>query len=48
MEVDVSSMTGESDHVEVEVDRERNPFLFSGSKVADGYARMLHYKKQPI
>ncbi|RVW54700.1 Calcium-transporting ATPase 12, plasma membrane-type [Vitis vinifera] len=39
MEVDESSMTGESDHVEV--DRERNPFLFSGSKVADGYARML-------
>ena len=39
MEVDESSMTGESDHVEV--DRQRNPFLFSGSKVADGYARML-------
>ncbi|KAJ9696035.1 hypothetical protein PVL29_008343 [Vitis rotundifolia] len=39
MQVDESSMTGESDHVEV--DRERNPFLFSGSKVADGYARML-------
>ncbi|KAJ9696037.1 hypothetical protein PVL29_008345 [Vitis rotundifolia] len=39
MQVDESSMTGESDHVKV--DRERNPFLFSGSKVADGYARML-------
>ena len=39
MQVDESSMTGESDHVEV--DRERNPFLLSGSKVADGYARML-------
>ncbi|KAE8731558.1 Calcium-transporting ATPase 8, plasma membrane-type [Hibiscus syriacus] len=32
-------MTGESDHVEV--DTNRNPFLLSGTKVADGYARML-------
>lgn len=39
MQVDESSMTGESEHVEV--DSEKNPFLFSGSKVADGYARML-------
>ncbi|XP_022758299.1 calcium-transporting ATPase 12, plasma membrane-type-like [Durio zibethinus] len=39
LQVDESSMTGESDHVEV--DTTRNPFLFSGSKVADGYAQML-------
>ncbi|GLT64889.1 hypothetical protein SLA2020_373530 [Shorea laevis] len=37
--VDESSMTGESDHVEV--DSVRNPFLLSGSKVGDGYAQML-------
>ncbi|XP_031286840.1 putative calcium-transporting ATPase 13, plasma membrane-type [Pistacia vera] len=37
--LDESSMTGESDHVEV--NSSRNPFLFSGTKVADGYARML-------
>lgn len=37
--VDESSMTGESDHVEV--DGTQNPFLLSGSKVADGYARMV-------
>ncbi|XWS08904.1 hypothetical protein CRYUN_Cryun40dG0040600 [Craigia yunnanensis] len=39
LQVDESSMTGESDHVEV--NRRQNPFLFSGTKVADGYARML-------
>ena len=39
LQVDESSMTGESDHVEV--DATMNPFLFSGSKVADGYAQML-------
>ncbi|XWS36349.1 hypothetical protein CRYUN_Cryun20dG0077600 [Craigia yunnanensis] len=39
LQVDESSMTGESDHVEV--DASRNPFLFSGSKVADGYSQML-------
>ncbi|XVE73050.1 hypothetical protein DITRI_Ditri11bG0086700 [Diplodiscus trichospermus] len=39
LQVDESSMTGESDHVEV--DATRNPVLFSGSKVADGYAQML-------
>lgn len=39
LQVDESSMTGESDHVEV--DSHQNPFLFSGSKIADGYARML-------
>ncbi|XP_034685164.1 putative calcium-transporting ATPase 13, plasma membrane-type [Vitis riparia] len=39
LQVDESSMTGESDHVEV--DTSLNPFLFSGTKVADGYARML-------
>lgn len=38
-QVDESSMTGESD--DVEVDSTRNPFLLSGSKVADGYSRML-------
>lgn len=32
-------MTGESDHVEV--NSNQNPFLFSGTKVADGYAQML-------
>ncbi|XVF21696.1 hypothetical protein REPUB_Repub12eG0112400 [Reevesia pubescens] len=39
LQVDESSMTGESEHVEV--DATSNPFLFSGSKVADGYAQML-------
>ncbi|PKI77764.1 hypothetical protein CRG98_001812, partial [Punica granatum] len=37
--VDESSMTGESDHVEVNLSS--NPFLVSGTKVADGYARMI-------
>ncbi|KAK4258023.1 hypothetical protein QN277_007534 [Acacia crassicarpa] len=32
-------MTGESDHVEINGDK--NPFLFSGTKVADGFAKML-------
>ncbi|KAL0388532.1 UNVERIFIED_CONTAM: putative calcium-transporting ATPase 13, plasma membrane-type [Sesamum radiatum] len=39
LQVDESSMTGESDHVEIDLDK--NPFLFSGTKVADGYAKML-------
>ncbi|CAI9107743.1 OLC1v1007178C1 [Oldenlandia corymbosa var. corymbosa] len=39
LQVDESSMTGESDHVQV--DSTQNPFLISGSKVADGYGRML-------
>ncbi|KAK0607868.1 hypothetical protein LWI29_021741 [Acer saccharum] len=39
LQVDESSMTGESDHVEV--NRSHNPFLFSGTKVVDGYASML-------
>ncbi|KAK4774343.1 hypothetical protein SAY86_009278 [Trapa natans] len=39
LRVDESSMTGESDHVEV--NRNSNPFLVSGTKVADGYARMI-------
>ncbi|GKU86484.1 hypothetical protein SLEP1_g1000 [Rubroshorea leprosula] len=39
LQVDESSMTGESDHVEV--DSVHNPFLLSGSKVGDGYAQML-------
>jgi Ca2+-transporting ATPase len=38
LQVDESSMTGESDHVEVNCS---HPFLVSGTKVADGYARML-------
>ncbi|PIN21458.1 Calcium-transporting ATPase [Handroanthus impetiginosus] len=39
LQVDESSMTGESDHVEI--DQSKNPFLFSGTKVVDGYAKML-------
>ncbi|KAJ4828597.1 Calcium-transporting ATPase 12, plasma membrane-type [Turnera subulata] len=39
LQVDESSMTGESDHVCV--NSKENPFLLSGSKVADGYGRML-------
>ncbi|XVE81697.1 hypothetical protein DITRI_Ditri15bG0086400 [Diplodiscus trichospermus] len=39
LQVDESSMTGESDHVEVNLNQ--NPFLLSGTKVADGFARML-------
>ncbi|CAK7346516.1 unnamed protein product [Dovyalis caffra] len=39
LEVDESSITGESDHVAVNT--KENPFLLSGSKIADGYARML-------
>ena len=39
LQVDESSMTGESDHVEI--NSHHNPFLFSGTKVADGYAQML-------
>ncbi|KAG6621496.1 hypothetical protein I3842_Q024100 [Carya illinoinensis] len=38
LQVDESSMTGESDHVEVNC---RHPFLVSGTKVVDGYAQML-------
>ncbi|XP_054822361.1 putative calcium-transporting ATPase 13, plasma membrane-type [Prosopis cineraria] len=39
LKVDESSMTGESDLVEINGDK--NPFLFSGTKVADGFAKML-------
>ncbi|XP_019180794.1 PREDICTED: putative calcium-transporting ATPase 13, plasma membrane-type [Ipomoea nil] len=39
LQVDESSMTGESDHVEINHDQ--NPFLISGTKVADGYGRFL-------
>lgn len=39
LRVDESSMTGESDHVEV--NRDSHPFLVSGTKVVDGYATML-------
>jgi Ca2+-transporting ATPase len=38
LQLDESSMTEESDHVEVNCN---HPFLFSGTKVVDGYARML-------
>ncbi|KAF3965649.1 hypothetical protein CMV_010192 [Castanea mollissima] len=38
LKVDESSMTGESDHVEID---ERNPFLLSGTKVMDGFGFML-------
>ncbi|KAF8017958.1 hypothetical protein BT93_H2993 [Corymbia citriodora subsp. variegata] len=38
LRVDESSMTGESDHVEVDSE---NPFLLSGTKVIDGYGRMM-------
>ncbi|XP_027343236.1 putative calcium-transporting ATPase 13, plasma membrane-type, partial [Abrus precatorius] len=37
--VDESSMTGESDHVNV--NGNTNPFLISGTKVTDGFANML-------
>ncbi|CAN1137157.1 Calcium-transporting ATPase 12, plasma membrane-type [Linum perenne] len=39
LQIDESSMTGESDHVEV--DSVENPFMFSGCKVANGYGRMV-------
>ncbi|RVX03853.1 putative calcium-transporting ATPase 13, plasma membrane-type [Vitis vinifera] len=39
LQVDESSMTGKGGCVEVNSDK--NPFLLSGTKVADGYARML-------
>ncbi|CAI8614240.1 unnamed protein product [Vicia faba] len=39
LQVDESSMTGESDHVEIEP--LRAPFLLSGAKVVDGYGQML-------
>ncbi|GMN46792.1 hypothetical protein TIFTF001_015978 [Ficus carica] len=39
LQADESSMTGESDHVEIS--SKQNPFLFAGTKVADGYAKML-------
>ncbi|XP_061991780.1 putative calcium-transporting ATPase 13, plasma membrane-type [Rosa rugosa] len=39
LEVDESSMTGESDHVEI--NQSQNPFLFSGTKVVNGHAQML-------
>ncbi|XP_059644022.1 putative calcium-transporting ATPase 13, plasma membrane-type [Cornus florida] len=39
LKVDESSMTGESDHVEV--NEAANPFLLSGTKVTDGYGHML-------
>ncbi|XP_070042370.1 putative calcium-transporting ATPase 13, plasma membrane-type [Nicotiana tomentosiformis] len=39
LQVDESSMTGESDHVEINLSQ--NPFLISGTKVVDGYGMML-------
>ncbi|KNA08143.1 hypothetical protein SOVF_165260, partial [Spinacia oleracea] len=39
LQVDESSMTGESDYVGV--DRVQNPYLISGTKVADGYGKMV-------
>ncbi|RID79994.1 hypothetical protein BRARA_A02693 [Brassica rapa] len=39
LHVDESSMTGESDHVEVNLNGNR--FLFSGTKVADGFGKMV-------
>lgn len=39
LKIDESSMTGESDHVEV--NEKKNPFLLSGTKVTDGYGYML-------
>ncbi|KAF9607031.1 hypothetical protein IFM89_030804 [Coptis chinensis] len=39
LQIDESSMTGESEPVEV--DSSRRPFLLSGAKVVDGYGRML-------
>jgi len=39
LKVDESSMTGESDHIDI--DEANNPFLISGTKVTDGYGRMV-------
>lgn len=39
LQVDESSMTGESDHIEI--NRDVHPFLVSGAKVVDGYGIML-------
>ncbi|XP_002512214.2 calcium-transporting ATPase 12, plasma membrane-type [Ricinus communis] len=39
LKIDESSMTGESDHVEV--NDSRNPFLLCGTKVTDGFGSML-------
>ncbi|GLT95184.1 hypothetical protein SLE2022_128800 [Rubroshorea leprosula] len=39
VKIDESSMTGESDHVEVS--ERKNPFLLAGTKVTDGYGYML-------
>ncbi|KAB1228315.1 putative calcium-transporting ATPase 13, plasma membrane-type [Morella rubra] len=38
LKVDESSMTGESDHIEVD---ESTPFMLSGTKVSDGFGFML-------
>ncbi|KAF8018014.1 hypothetical protein BT93_H3037 [Corymbia citriodora subsp. variegata] len=38
LKVDESSMTGESNHIEIHSEK---PFLLSGTKVIDGYGRMM-------
>ncbi|WOH08502.1 hypothetical protein DCAR_0727943 [Daucus carota subsp. sativus] len=38
LQIDESCMTGESHHVDI---NHKNPFLLSGTKVADGYARFV-------
>ncbi|KAK3418387.1 hypothetical protein EUGRSUZ_H04343 [Eucalyptus grandis] len=45
LKVDESSMTGESDHIEV---CSENPFLLSGTKVIDGYGRMMVASETPL
>ncbi|XP_058106722.1 calcium-transporting ATPase 12, plasma membrane-type-like [Magnolia sinica] len=39
LQVDESSMTGESDHIDIDCDR--NPFLSSGTMVVDGFGCMI-------
>lgn len=39
LQIDESSMTGKT--YPVQIDHDKNPFLISGTKVADGYARFL-------
>lgn len=40
LQIDESCMTGESNFL-VEINHDKNPFILSGTKVADGYARFL-------
>ncbi|CAO2841543.1 unnamed protein product [Amaranthus hypochondriacus] len=39
LQIDESSMTGESEYINI--DRVQHPFLISGTKVADGYGKMV-------